>query len=297
VIHVSAVADEYKETFNLLDRDLPISSQLSLQQLNPGPQALMIPRRVVLAQRNTPALFGTGLIDQIPEHVIIANMRDKIALHMAVGRILRLPNGGLGRFGWKAQTSSLSEFVQAACANELGLSNPNHPQPTPLRRPEYKKVGFDLTQEQCDQMTAFIASLPRPIERTPTDANERTDAAQGKVLFRRMGCADCHTPSLGSVKGIYSDLLLHRMGSELASGGVYYDFGTPSNGPQADEWRTTPLWGVADSAPYMHDGRAATLDDAIRMHGSYAHRYLSLPRDDQRRLITFLKTLRAPAKE
>jgi hypothetical protein len=50
--------------------------------------------------------------------------------------------GRIGKFGWKGQTATLSEFVQAACANELGLGNPNHPQPAPLRQPNYKAAGW-----------------------------------------------------------------------------------------------------------------------------------------------------------
>ena len=65
------------------------------------------------------------------------------------------------------------------------------------------------------------------------------------------------------------------------------------------EWRTPPLWGVADSAPYLHDGRAATLDAAIRWHGGEATQaatnYRSLAADDRKKVIAFLKSLRAPA--
>ena len=65
-----------------------------------------------------------------------------------VGRALRLASGGVGRFGWKAQTASLAEFVRAACANELGLGNPGHPQPRPLGQSVYQEPGLDLTAEQ-----------------------------------------------------------------------------------------------------------------------------------------------------
>jgi cytochrome c peroxidase len=65
------------------------------------------------------------------------------------------------------------------------------------------------------------------------------------------------------------------------------------------EWRTPPLWGVADSAPYMHDGRADTLLEAITMHDGEAagtrDRFLHLPLADRLALIAFLKTLVAPS--
>src|SRR5205823_12492819 len=64
------------------------------------------------------------------------------------------------------------------------------------------------------------------------------------------------------------------------------------------EWRTPPLWGVADSAPYLHDGRAATLVEAIHWHGGQgsraAQRFGKLGQGEQVQLMSFLKTLRAP---
>src|SRR5262249_10270635 len=110
--------------------------------------------------------------------------------------------------------------------------------------------------------------------------------------------------TLGAVEGIYSDLLLHRMGAPLVGGGSYNepppvipDFKSGEE-PRPDEWRTPPLWGVADSAPYLHDGRAASLEEAIRLHGGQgadaAQRFAKLGPAGQAPLIAFLKTLRAP---
>jgi CxxC motif-containing protein (DUF1111 family) len=179
------------------------------------------------------------------------------------------------------------------------LSNPGHPQPTPLGKPSYQQVGMDLTLDQCNQITAFVASLPRPKE-----ADAGAAAHEGKKVFANIGCANCHTPDLGSVDGIYSDLLLHRMGQTLQGGGSYGQpppedpNSRPHDGPLADEWRTPPLWGVADSAPYMHDGRANTLEQAIQFHGgqaaSSAHLFAHLPTVERTQLISFLKNLRAP---
>jgi len=266
-----------------------------------------------VSQRNTPALFGDKLIDEIPERFIVANARaEKIkwgmpkdrSLDVPVGRALRLPNGRIGRFGWKAQAASLSDFVQAACANELGLGNPGQAQPTPLGQPYYKAPGLDLTLEQCDQITSFVASLPRPEERMPDDPVVRDQAEAGKKLFSTVGCADCHKANVGSVEGIYSDLLLHSMGRELQASGSYNqppqrnpDGEPPDDVPAADEWRTPPLWGVADSAPYMHDGRAATLEQAIEAHGGQgthaASQFTKLSPNAKTQLVAFLKTLRA----
>ena len=182
-------------------------------------------------------------------------------------------------------------------------------QPNSLARPGYQPRGLDLSLEQCDQLTQFVASLPRPVERVPVDGEEQDRAKAGKEIFVSSGCASCHTPSLGSVDGLYSDLLLHIMGRDLQAIGRSYDgpHGPPvpdvprPEDPLAREWRTPPLWGVADSAPYLHDGRAATLHDAIRLHGGQANEsrisYLKLDQDGRANLIAFLKTLRAPGAD
>jgi CxxC motif-containing protein (DUF1111 family) len=95
------------------------------------------------------------------------------------------------------------------------------------------------------------------------------------------------------------------MGKDLEAQGSSYGGSPPppaerstEEGPLSDEWRTPPLWGVAHSAPYLHDGRAATLEDAIRMHGGQgaasARQFDRLSRNERDQLIAFLKTLQAP---
>jgi CxxC motif-containing protein (DUF1111 family) len=325
VLHAFATAPEYQETLAHVSRSLPPISRPSLSQLiSPmvrggfrpavGEAAIVLPPEVQLSQRKTPALFGTGLIDAIPEQVIIANQRQQQLRHgmapggtatVPVGRVSRLADGKIGRFGWKAQTASLSNFVQAACASELGLGNPGTMQPQSMASPRYAPVGLDLTQLQCDQITAFVAALPAPVDRLP--ARPESLAHSGKTIFTKIGCADCHTPSLGNAGGIYSDLLLHRMGMDLESTNTSYggtptptgpkNIAAPTSQPLPDEWRTPPLWGVADSAPYLHDGRAATLEEAIQLHGGQgaasAAQFQSLGPVKQSQLLVFLHSLRA----
>ena len=73
----------------------------------------------------------------------------------------------------------------------------------------------------------------------------------------------------------------------------------PPEFPKDSEWKTPPLWGVADSAPYFHDGGAPTLREAVLRHGRDAKvvttAYRRLPQEDQDALIVFLGTLKAPA--
>src|SRR5579885_1114207 len=178
VVHAFSLTQP--ETLKDVHPELPAITRPSLEQIVARPgggfgRVLSFPAGVFVAQRNTPALFGARLIDEVPERVIVGGAKaQRLKWGMApgdgdevpVGRALHLASGRVGRFGWKAQTASLADFVRAACANELGLGNPGHAQPRPLGKPDYQEPGLDLTEAQCDQLTAFVASLPQPVERT-----------------------------------------------------------------------------------------------------------------------------------
>jgi CxxC motif-containing protein (DUF1111 family) len=317
VIHAHAISPEFQETLAQASTDLPCLIRPTLEQVRHAEQQAVArrcgaPPSVEISQRNTPALFGAQLIEQLPDQVILAHERlQKLryrdpkgqGVTAPVGRALLLRNGQIGKFGWKAQSANLLDFVQAACANELGLGNPGQAQPTPLGK-SYQPRGLDLTSEQCEQMAAFISSLPRPVESAPGGPGGQAACDRGRQLFAKMGCAECHVPTMGSLTGVYSDFLLHRMGKDLVGGGSYSEpppDADPSPGaePLPDEWRTPPLWGVADSGPYLHDGRAATLEDAIKMHGGQgaesAARFGTFSPARQQDLVQFLKSLRAPS--
>ena len=264
------------------------------------------------SQRSTPALFGAGRIDAIPDKAVIeAEAREFPAFPEIKGRVSRLRGGRIGKFGWKGQTASLQEFVMAACANELGLEVPGHHQPSLLSANEFdpKKLTLDLSDEDCSRLIRFVANLPAPVVRPAGDV------ILGAAVFEAIGCATCHAPSLGAVDGIYSDLLLHDLGDRFrAFGGGYgsrvtseivekpksKDAAPPSGEAGPTEWRTTPLWGVAASAPYLHDGRAPTLDEAIILHGGEAEltskRYRMLSFFDRQALLAFLRSQAAPSQ-
>jgi CxxC motif-containing protein (DUF1111 family) len=159
----------------------------------------------------------------------------------------------------------------------------------------------DLDAEQFRALVAFVDTMPRPIEVVPDGAQQQERAGRGRRLFHSIGCAVCHIPDMGGVSGVYSDFLLHRLGDPDGSAGDYGDASPvplPEERPHADEWRTPPLWGVADSAPYLHDGNCSTLEKAILHHHGDAKNVLFLYEhcnsDDRAAVIAFLKTLRAP---
>jgi mono/diheme cytochrome c family protein len=234
------------------------------------------------ARRNTPPLFGVGLIETIPDDAIgdggaSASRRNRV--RDAGGR------ERTGRFGWKASTATLEDFVTAAFRDELGMSD--RASPLPLAEAQPDCAGVPAAAGKVDRatiraVTAFVASLPPPIA-----ATERADPI-GRVLFTASGCAACHTPALRGRLGevpLYSDLLLHDLGPAL-------DDGIQEGQAQGSDWRTAPLWGLGSRLRFLHDGRALTVKDAILAHGGEgaeaASAFLQLTRPEQDALLTFL---------
>jgi len=210
----------------------------------------------------------------------------------------------VGKFGWKAQFATLEEFVAAACANEIGLGNPRMTQAKPMVRGGYPDVTPDLDAKQFRALVSFVDTLPRPAMLIPSLPRERDKAAKGERVFHSVGCAACHVPDMGGVEGVYSDFMLHRLDDPSKSSAKYggretVEVPLPEAHPLPAEWKTPLLWGVADSAPYFHDGLSATLEAAIRRHHGDAEtvleRYSALPESDRAALLGFLKTLKAPA--
>ena len=287
--------------------------------------------------RNPTALFGSGVINQVSDKAIeeAAKARFKEFPEIS-GRVCRLPDDKIGRFGWKSQKATLRDFAMTACAVELGLHVPEHTQSGHPTKPDYRPTGFDMDQEECDALVKYLDELPAPQRMVPTLPQQKAYLQEGQKLFASVGCANCHTENLGSAEGLYSDLLLHDMGEELGDTGDYGVFIPDSPGGEADgavpplvmmqqgtvqqaeaapqqaeesqkeimgatrlEWRTAPLWGVRDSAPYMHDGRAKNLEQAIAFHGGEGSRssrmYFALDSKERAKLQAFLRSLAAPS--
>lgn len=271
-----------------------------------------------ISQRNTPPVFGAGLIDAITADML----RDLAATQQKDGRVTgrvapgpKGPSGPvLGHFGWRGQTMSLQEFVLGACANELGLEVPGHHQSANPLNPDAKASGLDMSEEQANQLIAYVAALPAPRQAYTRDAEKAKEVERGFATFKTLGCADCHVQDVGPAKGIYGDLLLHDMGPGLADAvsavsakqyllrregeiDTYINAGSALKVLQ-QEWRTPPLWGVRDSGPYLHDGRAKTLKEAILAHAGESilsiEKFAALPAKEQDELIGFLNTLVAP---
>jgi CxxC motif-containing protein (DUF1111 family) len=263
----------------------------------------------VTAKRQTTALFGFGLIEAIPDATILKGVRTKpvdgvlgkasMVQDVATGKTL------VGRFGWKAQQATLLAFAGDAYLNEMGITNrlfptENAPNGNTVLLAKLDKVKDPEDQPDPDTGKAGIdvlADFMRFLAPPPTQPLSPSNAF-GAKFFLDVGCANCHTPSMttgpnpvaalnSKTVRLYSDLLLHDMGN-LGDGIVQGAAG-------AREMRTAPLWGVGASAPYLHDGRAKTLDDAIRAHDGEGKvsrdKYLKLRPDQQKLLIEFLKSI------
>jgi CxxC motif-containing protein (DUF1111 family) len=281
-------------------------SLLQRFSIDPVPREV-IPREAnVVAERESTALFGLGLIEAIPDAAILANAATSKpdGIRGRAAMIGDVTNGQIrvGRFGWKAQHATLLAFSADAYLNEMGITNrffpienaPNGNRAAlagndPIADPEDPAVGRGDTDALADFMR-FLAA-PAPIALTAS-------AQIGQTLFASTGCATCHTQSYttgaNSIAALsnkrvdlYSDLLLHDMGT-LGDGIAQAAAGMR-------EMRTPPLWGLRASAPYLHDGRASTIDQAIRLHEGEAaivrNRYLGLTAAQRRQLLDFLGSL------
>jgi len=212
----------------------------------------------VISLRNAMTLRGNGLIDDIAPGDMLANMQQQAP--SVRGRLNILADGRIGKFGWKANVATLSEFMGDALRNEMGMTNPVHP------NDEVSGCGATLNNPELDalalQATAmFLNSIDPP-------SSTSCSSMPGATVFSSIGCADCHTPSLpghgvrGSVQ-LYADLLLHDMGSVLADQ-------MKQGSAKGNEWRTMPLWSLRERGKFLHDGRATSVSDAISAHGGQA---------------------------
>lgn len=247
-----------------------------------------------LEARRAPSLRGIGRLAAVPDDVLagLADPDDRDGDGIS-GRL------GDGRFGWKALEPTLASQTAAALLLDLGLSSPGRPQhagdctvaEASCRAAPHgdggHADGVEVPAGALRALVAYVAALQAP--RPAGDGD-------GAALFRDTGCAACHVPALTDARGrpvpAFTDLLLHDLGPGLAGG-------FPEGRASAAEWRTAPLWGLGAAVRrgdrFLHDGRAASVDEAVRWHGGEAAAaragYLALPSDEKTRLLAYLEGL------
>jgi CxxC motif-containing protein (DUF1111 family) len=257
------------------------------------------------------------LIEAITDGTILANKAANASAKAAQGisgHENRSGNyGSITRFGWKAQNKSLQIFSAEAYNVEMGVTNEGFQterDQTPgcqFNRTPEDQTYFSLTQAEkvpsdVVMFSHFMRFLAPPAPACTVGANRSASINNGSTLFSSIGCALCHTPSLttgNSVFGgttnqtanLFSDVLLHHMGPNLADG-----ISEGTAGP--DEFRTAPLWGVGQRIFFLHDGRTTNLLDAINEHsssGSAANGVLSnftgLTASQKQDILNFLRSL------
>jgi CxxC motif-containing protein (DUF1111 family) len=248
------------------------------------------PAADLFERRQTPPLFGLGLIERIPEALVLAREDPQDSNGDGIrGRAHRLVDGRLGRFGWKANVPSVHEFLRDALSNELGLTVPMEQGFTfGVARDADVAVDPEIPLELMETMSFYLSRLGPPPRTRVDPAREEV----GRGIFEQVGCSRCHVASLVTEDGVevplYSDLLLHDV-----TQGSRYGVAEGAAGPR--ELRTPPLWGLARTAPYLHDGAAATVEEAIALHGGEAQAvreaYGRLSPEERAALGAFLRSL------
>ncbi|MEZ4411196.1 MAG: di-heme oxidoredictase family protein, partial [Polyangiales bacterium] len=190
-----------------------------------------------------PPVFARGWIAAVSDEAIVAAAEREAREGRVRGRVARLDDGRVGRFGLKARVATLEAFTADAFVSDMGLTSPARPVEVPNAEgvTDDARPGVDLTADDIDDVSFYVRALALPRREGLTDA--------GRAAFARAGCADCHAPSLatrpdarpavmaGASAELYSDLLLHDMGVGLADGAR-----EGAAGPR--DWRTAPLVGL-----------------------------------------------------
>lgn len=242
----------------------------------------------VFSLRRVATLFGLGLVEAIPDQLILANADPNDVNGDGIkGQAVVNDSGRVQRFGSQDHVASVRAFVMKAFDRELGITQ------------------AEAQPQILDQVRSFIVFLAPP----PRGAID-TKVMQGEAVFNQLGCASCHVSSFvtsglsfttadGDVVDVaalqnqtlhpYSDFLVHDMGPEL-------DDGVTLGGAKSSQYRTAPLWGLRfRSNTLLHDGRGGNLDQALLFHGGEAKEarkaYLALSPPDRELLEAFLKSL------
>jgi mono/diheme cytochrome c family protein len=195
-----------------------------------------------------------------------------------------------------------------------------------LQDPDADGVQKEISDGQLSAGTVYMNTLEMPVRVPAATAAAQARVDAGEVLFTNI-CAGCHkrdivikspllvlkgdtTTGAGVTINLATDMKEPRP-AQAANGSITFEvwsdfrrfqMGTTLadvknfNQIPADTFVTPPLWGIADSAPYLHDGRAPDLREATIQHGEgndagSIAAFLALPADDQLKIIEFMESL------
>jgi CxxC motif-containing protein (DUF1111 family) len=258
-------------------------------------------------------VFGAGLIESIPDAAILANEAANSAAKSTFGITghanLSANDGTITRFGWKAQNKSLLMFAGEAYNVEQGVTNKLFPN---SRQTSAACDTNPLLEDTTDLNTgapsdivnfALFMRLLAPAQAVGSYNGIGAASIQnGHGQFIQAGCVLCHTESMttgsspiaplsNQTARLFSDLLVHHMGSGLADG-------IAQGNAAEDEFRTAPLWGLGQRLFFLHDGRASDLIQAIQAHASLGSEanasidaFNALSGQNMQDLLNFLRSL------
>jgi CxxC motif-containing protein (DUF1111 family) len=274
-----------------------------------GCQAIVPADATVFARRVPIPLFGAGLVEAIPDGTLLALEdpldRDRDGISGRAARIVDLETGAtrVGRFGWKSQHASLLAFGADAYRNEMGITNDLFPAELAVGVSAERMRACDRVpdpEDRRDRRTRRrgidnFAAFMRLLAPAPRVSGEAVKA--GIEIFTATGCAACHVPALDT--GSHANRLFNRRVVPLFSDLLLHDIGTGDGIKQGaampEEMRTPALWGLRLRRPLLHDGSAATIEEAVSHHRVEAdqarRRYELLSVADRATLLTFLKAL------
>ena len=202
------------------------------------------------------------------------------------------------RFGKKAGAYNLLNQTANAYNQDIGITSVYAPKDVFT----LQDIDPEVATNTVHEVVFYLQTLKAPVQRKQTDPT----VIAGKNIFLQIGCENCHKQTLKTgnspIEGLsnktfhpYTDLLLHDMGPGL-------DDGYTEGNAKTAEWRTPALWGLglspdAQGGQYflLHDGRAHSIEEAIKMHGGEASnsntQFQNLSSTDKEALIIFLKSL------
>ena len=268
-------------------------------------------------------VFGNGLIESISDAAIRQNLAEdpsgqksqkgiqgRVNTGVVAGTVNTNPNdGGVTRFGWKAQNKSLTVFAGEAYNVEQGVTN----EVFPNEREDDPHCARNATPESdspsgggggASDVVMFRAFMRFSAPPTPACTGSGCSASiqNGHLLASQVGCFTCHTETLMTGPSVtpalseqevhlFSDLAVHHLGTGLADG-VTQGVAGP------DEFRSAPLWGLGKRIYFLHDGRTSDLLQAIKAHsssGSEANsvisNFVNLTSSEQQDVLNFLRSL------
>lgn len=280
----------------------------------PGYVPEQIPAGATSSKFTPPANTGLGFIEAVTDNDILA-MADPndangdgisgvpnwnyIPTYVTPPANAATRNGKyICRFGKKAAVFNLLQQTANAYNQDMGITSFFE------TKDVYSGLEIDpeVTLQTVNNVVFYLKTLKVPAQRNSSDPA----VTAGAAIFNQINCSGCHKPNLQTgfspIEGLsnktfhpYTDLLLHDMGNALNDG---YTEGSATTA----EWRTPPLWGLglsknAQGGRYflLHDGRAASISEAILLHGGEAtnsrNKYNALTENDKQQLLKFLESL------